>query len=113
MANYQTDTSAPSHFVKYTVIFLTFVACLIAVGAYSYLHVNGYFGQNDELVGVESEIDTTPLTDEERLNALDSIRTTAVKPTTKKTNQILDNLEKKKTNTKYQEKVESALDSLN
>lgn len=111
MANYQMNFSAPSHFVKYTVIFLTLIGCLLAVGAYSYLHVNGYLDQNDESVGVESEIDITPLTAEERVSALDSIKTTAIKPATQKTNQILDKLETKKSATS-QEKVKNALDSL-
>lgn len=111
MANYQIDTSAPSHFVKYTVIFLTIIACFLFVGAYFYLHTNGYFGQQkDELVSDEVEIDTTPLTVEERVNALDSVRTTPINPTTKKTNQILDKMKTQESIS--QESVKSALDSL-
>lgn len=111
MANYQIDTSAPSHFVKYTVIFLTIIVCFLFVGAYFYLHTNGYLGQQkDELVIDEVEIDTTPLTVEERVNALDSIRTTSIKPTTEKTNQILDKMKTQKS--VNQESIKSALDSL-
>ncbi|MBP6974713.1 MAG: hypothetical protein KBB54_02095 [Candidatus Pacebacteria bacterium] len=95
--------------VKYIVILLSLVGIAFAIGGYMYLQENGYFTDGKDSVAIEE--DTTPLTEEEKSSALDSLQSSVQKISVTQANKILSQMGKEqfKPSAKY---IQEVFDSL-
>jgi uncharacterized protein YneF (UPF0154 family) len=107
METYQSNTNPSSHFVRYTIVFITLVVLGTLGGSYLYFDLRSS-SSNQDMV---EEIDNVPLSDEEISNALDSVNSIGIKPSVAKSNQTLDKMQKPKFNV-GQKSISNALESL-